>query len=284
MNILTPNSPPPSTLRFILAAACVAAGAIFARAQNTSQLDIGVRPKVTDKSNIYAGKTRANPGSGGHSKIYGILSVQEIKADYRLVKPVNEQAIMELLSAELNKQGFKLYTPGTKPDIVITASYGRGELENPYIRDGGETGGDYRAGAFLGVAAGNGASMTGAANDSGATTSVITGAFPQQLWDEKSPGYQAKLQKASFEKLFIRVTAWAYPTEKKGRAKMLWKTIVVVDDPDHRDLNVVAAKMLEAASPYFDREIRDPEVNILQPLPDGRVNVGSPEVVSAKTK
>ena len=122
----------------------------------------------------------------------------------------------------------------------------------------------------------------GVANDSGATSQVITGAFSQQLVDEKSPGYEAKLQKASYEKLYLRVIAWEYPRQPKAKAKMLWKTTMVVDDPDHRDLNAIAQKMFEAGAPYFDREIRDPEVEVYQPLPDGRVNVGTPEVVPAK--
>ena len=257
---------------WLCALLCAAVAATVARAQ-VNELDVGVRTKVTDKSNIYAGKTRSAPGTGGHSKLYGILSVEEIKSEYKLVKPVDEAMILHALSAEMNKNGFKLYAPGQKPDIIITASYGRGELENPYIRDGGETGGDGRAGAF-----------TGATNDSGATTSVITGAFAQQLIDEKTPGYQAKLQKASYEKLFIRITAWAYPSAPKAKAKMLWKTIMVVDDPDHRDLNAIAEKMLEAGAPYFDKEIREPEATIFKPLPDAHVNVGTPEVVDGKTK
>ena len=263
----------------VLLAACFGLITVVAQAQ-VNQLDVGVRTKVTDKANIYAGKTRATPGSGGHSKIYGIMAVQEIKSDWKLVRPVNENAILQLLSEELNKNGFQLYAPGTKPDIVITASYGRGELENPYIRDGGDTGGDYRAGAML-IANNSG---IGTSNDAGATTSVITGAFSQQLLDEKTPGYQAALQKASYEKLYIRVTAWAYPTDPKARPKMLWKTIMVVDDPDHRDLNAVAAKMLEAGAPFFDKEIRDPEAQVFKALPDGRVNVGVPEVIPPKTK
>jgi hypothetical protein len=257
-----------------------------------SELDVGVRTKITDKSNIYAGKTKANPGTGAHSKLYGILSVAEVESEQELVKPVDESMILRVLSAEMNRNGFKLPAPGQKPDILITASYGRAELQNPYIRDGGETAGDNRAGGFLGVAAGtstSGASASGpisggVSNDSGAATSVITGAFAQQLMDEKTNGYQAKLQKASYEKLFIRVTGWAYPSNPKAKAKMLWKTIMVVDDPDHRDLNAVAAKMLEAGAPFFDREIKDPEVDILKPLPTGHVEVGAPEVVQPKSK
>jgi len=58
-------------------------------------------------------------------------------------------------------------------------------------------------------------------------------------------------------------------------------TTMNVDDPDHVDLNVVAAKMLAAGAPYFDKPIareHDPVINTA--LPDGHVNVGRPEVIS----
>ena len=134
-------------------------------------------------------------------------------------------------------------------------------------------GGDHRAQEF-----------GGGANDGGATTNVITGAFSQQLFDQKGHGYEQKLQKAGFEKLFIRITAWAYPSGPKGKTKMLWKAVMCVDDPDHRDLNTIAAEMVAAGAPYFDKEVREPEAEIFRPLPDGRVNVGTPEVVEPKVK
>ena len=239
----------------------------FVQAQE-NQLDVGVRPTVVDPSNLHTGKSKI-PNSGGHGKIYSVLSVQEITADQKLVKPVDEDAILQLLSHELNANGFQPYARGQRPEIILTVSYGRGELHNPYIRDQGEVGGIPSAPA----PGGNGQ------NDSGATSASINGAFPLQLYDEKNPGWEAKLQKAAAEKLYIRVTAWSYPTDSKAKARMLWKTIMVVDDPDHRDLNAVAAKMLEAGAPYFDREVLDPEVDVYTPLPDGQVKVGTPEVV-----
>ena len=266
-------SVPSSRIFRLVLCAAVGGGliAIAARAQE-NQLEVDVRPTVVDKTAMWAHQTKA-PGEGGHSKIYGIYSVQLVQSDQKLVKPVDETQILQLLSEELNKNGFHLYAPGQKPEILLTVSYGRGEVHNPYFRDQGETGGDARAGGAGGFA-----------NDSGATTDVINGAFAQQLMDEKTPGFEAKLQKAGFEKLFIRVTAFAYPTEKKAKLKMLWKTIMVVDDPDHRDLNAIAAKMLEAAAPFFDKEIKDREATVFKPLPDGHVNVGAPEVVPAKSK
>lgn len=287
-----PSFPLKSVLKLLLAAIAVSGLSPVVRAQG-NELEVGVRTKIIDKEHIWTKTNKAAPGTGGHGKIYGILAVAEIKSPYELVRPVDESMILQTLSAEMNKNGFELYQPGQKPDILVTASYGRGELQNPYIRGAGETGADGRAGAFLsdfavtskptapGVV---GVGHTGISNDSGATTSEITGAYSQQLLDEKAFGYEAKLQKASTEKLYIRVTAWAYPASPKAKTKMLWKTIMVVDDPDNRDLNDVAAKMLEAGAPLFDREVDEPEVSILKLLPDGRVNVGTPEVVPPKSK
>ena len=274
----------------LVAVAGLALLALSARAQD-SQLEIDVRTGVVDKSIMWDGRAPA-PGAGGHSKIYGILSVQEVKSVMKLVKPVDEKAIMELLGRELERNGFQRYAPGTKPDIVITVSYGRAELANPYIKGVGEQGGNGTVGA---ATAGGNANSAGNAlsgntggqsgpgsNDSGATSVTITGGFATQLMDEKTPGFEAKLQKAAGEKLYIRVVAWSYPDGPD--AEMLWKTTMVVDDPDHRDLNTIAAKMLEAGAPFFDKEIKDREAEIYKPLPDGRVIVGTPEVVPAGAK
>lgn len=267
------------TLHLILAIACLATLSTPVRAQE-SELEVDVRPKVTDKSVMWSNKPKL-PGEGGHSKVYGIAKVEEIKAGLRLVKPVNEGALVTLVLNELDRNGFREFKKGEKPDILLTVSYGRGEVQNPYIRDQGETAGGEEAGQFAGLSGGSGSSA-GHANDSGVMSQTITGAFSQQLVDEKSFGYEHKLQKAGFEKLYIRITAWDYPSGPKAKTKMLWKTVMVVDDPDHRDLNVVAAKMLEAGAPFFDKEIRDPEAIVMKPLLDGRVNVGTPEVVEGK--
>jgi len=105
-----------------------------------------------------------------------------------------------------------------------------------------------------------------------------------QLYDDKEFGHEANLQKASFEKLFIRVTAWETPKSADKKPRMLWKTIMVVDDPDHRDLNEVAATMLHAGAPMFDKLQKTKEVLVNTTLPDGTVNVGTPEVVKPDAK
>ena len=60
---------------------------------------------------------------------------------------------------------------------------------------------------------------------------------------------------------------------------MLWMTTMVVDDPDHRDLNIIAPEMLAAGGRFFGREIRDKEVVVRAPVREGQVNVGVPEVI-----
>lgn len=264
-------------IRLALITAFLGGGALIARAQET-QLEVGVRASVVDKTHLWSKDKLKTPGEGGHGKIYGILSVDLVKSDQRLTKPVDEKYVTTLLMNELDANGFKQFVPGQRPDILLTMSYGRGGLANPYIRDAGEVGG---AGVSIPVEVGGGGDA------SNAPTQTITGAFSQQLMDEKTPGYEAKLQKASYEKLYIRITAWSYPSKPKEKPAMLWKTVMVVDDPDHRDLNVVAQKMLEAGAPFFDKLPRDREVEVHKPLPDGRVILGTPEVVGAdvqKTK
>jgi len=275
-----------------------------ARAQ-PADLEVGVRASVPDgKPTWNKDKTVAD---GGHSMVYGILAIKQVDSVDHLVRPVFEKRVVSLLMDTLDENGFREFVPGEKPAILITASYGRGEMSNPYIRDTGAVGGAASGGsptsraalaldsqpagdAIIPTANGTLPSLVGGgpvigaggqgtiSSDAAPLTQSITGASPMQLFDEKSHGYEAKLQKAGFEKLFIRITAWEYPAGPKIRPKMLWKTIMVVDDPDHRDLNVVAAAMLAAGGPYFDKAHREPEVEVHKPLPDGRVNVGEPEV------
>jgi hypothetical protein len=63
-------------------------------------------------------------------------------------------------------------------------------------------------------------------------------------------------------------------------------TTMFVDDPDHRDLNLIADQMLAQGAPYFDRHVgREEEVIINTVTNEGHVNVGPVEVVKdPKTK
>ena len=256
---------------FVVRALLALAGLAFAgtAAHAQEQLDVGIRSTVVDKpfGRVKSQLQTAKP----HGKIYGIVLVKQVKSEGKLVKPVDESAILQLLSAELNTHGYTLVAPGKEPEIVLTVYYGRGFLSNPYQIEGGRT-----------EVNGAASSVTGSGGDTlPAPTVAITG-MPTQLFKEMSHGYEAKLQKAGYEKLYIRVAAWAYPSDPKAKARQLWNTTMVVDDPEHRDLNAVVDKMLKAGVAFFDRDITEPEVDVYEPLPEGHVKVGTPEVVPAK--
>jgi len=255
---LVSSAPRPAPARaWFLTAAVLALLVPAGRAQD---VDIGVRSTVVDKSLQWSHQTSA-PDEGGHGKSFALFAIDLVKSDQKLVKPVDQEAILRQLLHQLELNGFHPFAKGTKPDILLTVSYGRGSMKNPYIRDQGET-----------------------PTMDGTPESRISGAFAQQIMDEKTPGYEANLQKASFEKLFIRVTAWAYNPDPKAKAKMLWKTVIVADDPDHRDLNAIAAQMIEVGAPYFDKSLKKPELDFYRPMPEGHVNVGTPEVVPPRAK
>ena len=267
------------TRGMILTAAGLLLLATMARAQDAV---IDVRTKVMDKELQWSHQT-ASPEEGGHSKTFAILAIDEVKAAERLVKPVNRENILRQLYEQLLANGFTEYAKGTKPDILLVVSYGRGEVQNPYFHAQGEIGGFAAPPPPALGSLGGGAGPT---NDSDATSVTLSGAVQigQSVFDSKTPGYEAGLQKAGFEKLFIRVAAFAYPADPKARPKMLWKTIIVADDPDHRDLNAIAAEMLKAGAPYFDRDIKKPEVEFWHGVPQGQVHVGTPEVVQSDVK
>jgi hypothetical protein len=56
---------------------------------------------------------------------------------------------------------------------------------------------------------------------------------------------------------------------------------MAVDDPDHSDLNVLAPGMLSAGASYFGRPISEPELEVVQIIPDGQVKVGTATVVDS---
>jgi len=247
----------PTRLLSLIAVGCLSLDATVSRAQS-EQANIGVRTKVIDGWLHPDGKHSAD---GGHSKVYAVLAVSEVKQEAKLVKPVDANAMLAILHRELSANGFKQCAKGSKPDILLTVSYGRGYVRNPYTKDQG--------------------AIQHAVD--GIPTQEMAGDI-QQIFDEVSPTFLAKSVKAAYEKLFIRVTAFAYPSNPTDKPKMLWKTIIVADDPANRDLNNLAEAMLKAGAPLFDKEVADKEIDLYKPLPIGHVDVGSPEVVPEPKK
>jgi hypothetical protein len=233
-----------------LMAGCVASTSNPVPGNGEIPLDIGVRSSV-DKP--FGGFHRQPPPV--HGKVYLIAAVKEAPSPLKLVKRVDERGVVKALRQELNSRGYREITKDQTPEIVLTVVYGRGWLRNPYLAD---------------------VIVNEMTNP---PTVTIIGGMPTQLLKEREVGFESKLQKAQFEKLFIRVTAWKYPSAPKEKPQELWKTTMNIDDPDNRDLNEVYKAMLAAGAPYFDREIAQEEVDVLKPLPEGHVKVGTPEIV-----
>ena len=248
------------------------------QAGQASELDIGVRTEVVDKpeSKLF-GKAPPTPE---HSKLFGIIAVLMIRSDDKLVKPVDANLLAALATKELEARGFHRNPKGQKPDILISILYGRGMLRNPYLANAGERyGNSENSGSNMVMEQERDQDPSAPQHVGGGATSVVSVTDPTQGLKEKSIGFEEKLQRASYEKLYLRVQAWRYPTDRKSKPKELWNTTILVDDPEHRDLNTIAGEMFAAGAPYFDKEIKDEEVYVTRPLPDGRVQVGTPEVV-----
>jgi hypothetical protein len=170
--------------------------------------------------------------------------------------PVDAEAIARKVAKELDHQGFWRAKPPQTPDFVITVDYGRGTLPNPYTGTSGEP------------------------VDNLSDTQAI-GMLRQH---KNYVGLEEKIQRAGQEKLFIRMTAWKYPTSPKDKPKRIWRTLMSVDDPDHRDLGVVADVMLAAGGAFFNQATEIEEAEITKPLSDGKVHIGEAVEVAPTKK
>ena len=200
---------------------------------------------------------------------YLLASVKAVDTGEKLVKPVDARAIAAQLNHVLQQQGFRPVGKDEKPEIVITALYGRGMLINPYLDPDTLPAGDYRRGIR--------------APSNLSNTVPVTSALDHASF----VGLRDKTAALNYEKVAIQVSAWKYPPppDPKKKPLVLWVTTMYSDDADHRDLNLISAKLLESAAPYFDKHIdREKEVKLWTPVPNGKVNVGTPEVVPETRK
>lgn len=239
--------------------------------QNSNDLNVGVQTRLDRQKIIWDGvhsHKLENPPE--HGKIYAILVIQPTDSLRKLVKPVDASAIRDELVHQLETHGYHHVAPNQKPEILLWVVYGRSWMPNPYFTNkhdvdnmGPEnppfTPGDPDGPPTVGVTDPNTAAELSIPRNSHAAT------------------------KLGYEKLFILVRAFKYPPppDPKQKPEALWVAMMYVDDPAHRDLNVVFKQMLEAGTPYFDKEIKGQEVEILKKVPEGHVNVGTPEVVES---
>jgi hypothetical protein len=193
------------------------------------------------------------------------VSEEEAGSYEKLLKPVNARVLAEQVTKQLVSQGFRPVGPNQKPELIITVKYGRGQLmSNPYLDLDNLPPTDPR--------------KVGQHSNLSDSDRVGVQAHPNYV------GLEEKRQRLKYEQLIIQVRAWKYPPpiDPKQKEELLWMTTMYVDDPDHTDLNAVAEKLLAAGAPYFDRHVeREKEAVIDTSLPEGRVNVGTPEVIKS---
>lgn len=219
--------------------------------ETTPALEIGVRSSVDER---WEGVRKR--GAITHGKVYLIASLKESPAARKLVRPVDEAGLLGQLRRELNSQGFREGRATETPDVVLTLLYGRGYVRNPYMAN---IAGDEFSGSIAPTP----------------MESALAAAVDPRLYDKRQWGfYEQKLLAAQKEKLFIRVTAWKFPGDRKEKPAELWKTTMVVDEPDQHDLNALYPKMLAAGVRYFDRPIKQEEVTVSTSIPEGRVTLG----------
>jgi hypothetical protein len=216
-------------------------------------MDIGVRSTISD---LWSGVKKKRPEK--HGKLYALVAVSEVPSAKKLARPVSHPVLATHLRRELARMGFREISAGENPEIVLTVLYGRGFLRNPYL--------------------GN------VAIDENDIVPVLNIHSPVDAARRREVGFEQNVQKAQAEKLFITINAWQPPTTQDEKPTRLWKTLVQVDDPDHRDLNAALPAMLAAASPYFDEHVKDPEVTVRKPVPEGTVILGPMQVVEPDAK
>jgi hypothetical protein len=213
-------------------------------------VEIGVRSAVDQRWNgVHKG------GPIEHGKVYLIASLKLAPSAEKLVQPVDEAGLLAQFRQVLNSRGFREGVADEAPDIVLTLLYGRGHLRNPYLAN---IDGDISSG-----------SLAPTAGESLLAASVNPRLYEKRQWGH----YEHKLMVAQREKLFIRVTAWKFPGDRQEKPAELWKTTMVVDEPDARDLNELYPKMLATGAHFFDRHLKEEEVTI-DPAKTGRVKLG----------
>lgn len=196
-------------------------------------------------------------GAISHGKLYLLASVKDTTAsESPLVKPLDEVTMVRLLRAQLGARGFREFTAQELPEIVLTVTYGRGFLRNPHVEPG-----------------------TIDEISPGIPTATIISL--KQAFKQREPGFEMKAQRAQAEKLFLTVTAWKYPATKGEKPYLFWRTVMVTDNPDERDLNLALPAMLAAGGSWFDRETKEGEVTVNSTMPAGTVKLGPLEVIEA---
>lgn len=247
-----------SLCKFLPVLGVAAISLLLARGQqNTGDTRVGVIAGIDETVK----KARLkNPAAFSEKQLKGSYTLALVRElpnldGEKFAVPVDAEVIARKVATELDRQGFWRAKPPQTPDFVIIVDYGRGTLPNPYTGTAGEP----------------------------VDNLSDTRAMGQLRLHKNYVGLEEKIQRAGQEKLFIRITAWKYPASPRDKPKRIWRTLMSVDDPDHRDLGGVADVMLAAGGAFFNQATENEEIEVTKPRPDGTVRIGEAvEVAPAK--
>lgn len=221
----------------------------------------------------------------GPHPTFGLMPAVEVAAAEKLVRPVADQtlvAVHRMLQEKLETQGYVGVTGKTRPEILITIQYGRGYLPNPYTLGMTVSDGQASGGAAGGLEKGPTAGADKMTGETGRTV-VLRG--PMNYMRRRESGFEGKMQSANQEKLFFTIIAWNFASMQKGAKRVrYWTTTILVDDPDHRDLNQIHDQMIAAGAEFFNRKTDREEAEISTRIRDGRVEIGTPRVIADDPK
>ncbi len=234
----------PSRVGLFYVACVFAVTGLLSAAEET--LDINIRTTVE----VPKGQ------SIGEHPTFIMYPAVEVAAAYKLEHPVppkTVEAAHRLIQEKLQAQGYVPVADKQRPQVLITIQYGRGYLPNPY------------------------ATGLARADASGGNVVSVVGLPDMKRYEVER---EAKRQFAAEEKLFFTVAAWDFASMQQGAKRVrYWTTTMIVDDPDHRDLNGIYRQMIAAGAKYFNRRIDREEVAVPTAIREGRVEVGTPNVV-----
>jgi hypothetical protein len=237
----------------LISAAFLAALLPPARAVYVKEITVGVRADVEWQGahKLTAAEIQA---AKEHQRIYVIAEVKQIASPENMVRPVDARAVAAELKKGLAKGGYREARPDQRPEIFFIVFYGRGWLPNPYAEG-----------------------LAPAANGI-----EFSPDHKHAMRERLEPNFEEKLQRANNEKLFVSVSALKFPAQAGEKPQRLWKTVMVVDDPDHRDLNAVLPAMFDAGVSFFGQRMEQDEAEVAKPLPEGRVELGTPTIIEDK--
>ena len=179
-----------------------------------------------------------------HGKMYYLISLRAQPSEAKLKRPIDESALSNELKRALSAQGFREISGSDKPEILLSVVYGRGLLKNPYLD---------------------------IIDEISPEGPVATVSSPADGFARHQIGFEAKLQNAQNEKLFVTVRAVKYPETPKAPAVRLWQTTMILDEPDNHDLNEDAREMFLIGASQFDRDLPKEGMIISTDDPKGKV-------------